>query len=88
MAREIRKDAFGDGIFEHNSYYYLCSVEDGLSETALDEYEREYGYKLTVASVDDAISANAALCDRAQAPWVRRELYVLRHIKIEFERLE
>jgi 8-oxo-dGTP pyrophosphatase MutT (NUDIX family) len=81
MTREIHRDAFCDGIFEQNSYYYLCSVEDGLSETALDEYEREYDYKLTIVSVDDAISANAALCNKAEVPWAGRELFVLRHIK-------
>jgi 8-oxo-dGTP pyrophosphatase MutT (NUDIX family) len=81
MTQEIHKDTLGDGIFEQNSYYYLCDIEDGLSETALDEYEREYGYKLTIASIDDAISANAALCDKAEIPWVRRELLIFRHIK-------
>ena len=81
MTREIHQDAFGDGIFEQNSYFYLCGVEDGLSETALDEYEQEYGYKLVIASVDDAISANAALFGNIEIPWVRRELMILRHIK-------
>ena len=81
MAREIHKDTLGDGIFEQNSYYYLCSVEDGISETLLDDYEREYGYRLVIASADDAISANAALCDKVEIPWVRRELLILRHIR-------
>lgn len=88
MTREIHRDAFGDGVFEQNSYYYLCGVEDGMSETALDDYESEYGYKLAVASVDDAISANAALCDKAEAPWIRRELFVLRQIKRDLKWLE
>jgi 8-oxo-dGTP pyrophosphatase MutT (NUDIX family) len=81
MTREIHQDAYGDGIFEQNSYYYLCGVEDGLSETALDEYEKDYGYKLAITSVDDAINANAALCGKAEIPWARRELMILRHIK-------
>lgn len=85
MTREIHRDAFGEGVFEMNSYYYLCGVEDGISETALDEYEKEYGYKLTIASVDDAISTNAELCDEREAPWVRRELFVLRQIKDELK---
>ena len=81
MTREIHRDVFGGGIFEQNSFYYLCRVEACLSETALDDYEREYGYRLAIASVDDVIAANAALIDKAEVPWVKRELIVLRHLK-------
>jgi 8-oxo-dGTP pyrophosphatase MutT (NUDIX family) len=81
MTREIRADAIGGGIFEQNSYYYLCETEETVSGINLDAYEEEYGYNLKFVTVDEAISINACLLDHVDAPWVNRELSVLRHIK-------
>jgi len=81
MTREIRADAINGGIFEQNSYYYLCETEETVSDVNLDVYEIEYGYTLQFVTIDEAISTNACLLDHVDARWVNRELSVLRHIK-------
>ena len=40
------------------SYYYICNVYDHISETSLQDYENEYGYRLHFVDVDEAIKAN------------------------------
>ncbi len=83
MMMEKRKSVFEpEYIFQMESYYYLCDVSDQLSETNLDQYEVEYGYKLQFISLDEAIVNNQnALVHQEIATWIERELCVLKDIK-------
>lgn len=83
MMMEKRKSVFEpEYIFQMESYYYLCDVSDQLSETNLDQYEVEYGYKLQFISLDEAIVNNQnALVHQETATWIERELCVLKDIK-------
>ncbi|MDO9629182.1 MAG: NUDIX domain-containing protein [Acholeplasmataceae bacterium] len=83
MMMEKRKSTFDPtNIFQMESYYYLCEVSDGISETNLDFYELEYGYKLHFVSIEEAITNNEkALIHQEQVTWIERELCVLKDIK-------
>ncbi|MBU1142039.1 MAG: NUDIX domain-containing protein [Firmicutes bacterium] len=83
MMMEKRKSVFDpEFIFQMESYYYLCEVTEELSETNLDDYEVEYGYKLHYISIDEAIRNNEnAFVHKETATWIERELCVLKDIK-------
>lgn len=83
MMKEKRKSVFDpEFIFQMESYYYVCEVSEELSETNLDDYEVEYGYKLHFISIDEAIKNNEkALIHQETATWIERELCVLKDIK-------
>lgn len=70
-----------DEIFEMISYYYLVSVEDRLSATNLDDYEKVLGYHLTEKTLEDAIFQNEqAELAFPHITWIKRELYVLKDL--------
>lgn len=83
MMKEKRKSVFdSESIFQMESYYYLCDVEDSISATNQDAYEVEYGYKLHFVTIDEAIANNEkALIHQEKATWIERELCVLKDIK-------
>jgi 8-oxo-dGTP pyrophosphatase MutT (NUDIX family) len=67
-------------LFQMNSCYYLCEVEDGFGNQNLDDYEFEYGFRPEWVTLEHAIAVNRALLDNPPPNiqrWVRRELYVL-----------
>jgi len=45
-------------IFEQESFYYTCEVEDGIVEQNLDEYESEAMFTLEYVSIEEAIALN------------------------------
>lgn len=45
-------------IFEQESFYYTCEVEDGIAEQNLDEYESEAMFTLEYVSIEEAIALN------------------------------
>lgn len=68
--------------FKMTSHYYFCKIRDGFSEQNLDGYEKDLGFKPVWLDIDDAISENRSLLDSQTSPeWLRRELFVLEHIK-------
>jgi 8-oxo-dGTP diphosphatase len=81
--KEIRNSIIeNDQAFEMDSYYYICSVESEIKKTNLDTYEMEYGYQLKIVSIDEAINQNEnCLNQMDKAPWIYRELIVLRDLK-------
>ena len=85
--REIRKSNLYEEIFDHTSYYYRVTVNDIVGETNLDDYEKEYGYKLVYVTIDDAINNNEYVLynkDTSMCPWVERELMVFKKLKEVF----
>jgi 8-oxo-dGTP pyrophosphatase MutT (NUDIX family) len=87
LVTDIRRSLFEkDLIFEMNSYYYLAEMDDTRKgETKLDTYEMEYGYQLVWVSIDEAILKNDIAFEKfnVEAPWVERELKVLKMLKEE-----
>lgn len=84
LAKEKRRSVLNpDDLFEMESYYYICEVEDKIEDTNLDAYEDHYGYQLEFVSIDEAISANtiAAASYQKEAPWINRELSVFIDLK-------
>ncbi len=67
-------------VFQMISYYYICEVDSVLEEQALDEYERDLGFKPVWTDIESAIKANKTIIETKShnAPrWTRRELFVL-----------
>jgi 8-oxo-dGTP pyrophosphatase MutT (NUDIX family) len=83
FVKEIRKSNIKDNqLFEMESYYYTCEVEDGVFETNLDAYEIEYNYQLKCVEIDQAIHQNESCLNQIEsAPWIYRELIVLKDLK-------
>jgi 8-oxo-dGTP pyrophosphatase MutT (NUDIX family) len=69
-------------VFKMTSHYYFCQVGDGFGAQKLDDYEKELGFKPVWIDIDHAISTNRALLNSDNIPeWLRREIFVLEHIK-------
>ena len=70
-------------VFRMTSYYYFCSVRDGLfSEQKLDGYERDLGFLPVWIDMDQALQANRRLLDLHCPPeWLRREIFALEYLK-------
>lgn len=88
--KEIRKSAIYDEIFDHTSYYYLVDVYDNIGETKLDDYEKEYGYNLVFATLDEAINNNQRILDNndiTMCPWVEREIIILKKLREVYDGL-
>ena len=81
-----RKGEKEDEIFEQESFYYFCDIDEAGKETAqvLEDYEREYGHKFVLVSVEDAISANEKALSLSLPPlvkgWTERDLEVLKEV--------
>ena len=55
----IQKSRFEENmIFEQENFYYLCNVENSVSEQFLDKYELDEGFILKYVSPELAISVN------------------------------
>jgi hypothetical protein len=66
-------------VFAMDSRYYLCSVAEQSREPRLESYEEALGLRADWVEIERAITVNEAIVARGgQAPWVSRELEVLR----------
>jgi len=69
-------------VFKMTSHYYFCQAEDDFGAQKLDDYERDLGFKPVWVDIEDAISNNRALLALPTSPdWLRREIFVLEHIR-------
>ena len=69
-------------VFKMTSHYYFCQASEGLGTQKLDDYERDLGFKPLWVDIEDAISNNRALLTLPTPPdWLRREIFVLEHIR-------
>ena len=58
VLRRQRSDRDEDTVFEQENYYYLCRTEDEAGTQNLDDYEKDAGFKLVYADIDEAIKTN------------------------------
>ena len=49
-----------DVIHIQQNYYYICAVEDEISEQELEDDEKESDFVLKYAPIDEAVAVNAA----------------------------
>jgi len=72
----------GFDVFKMTSHYYFCQAGDDFETQKLDDYERDLGFKPVWVDIEDAISNNRALLALPTSPdWLRREIFVLEHIR-------
>ena len=83
VLRRQRSDHSPDTVFEQENFYYVCRVEDTIAEQNLDDYEREAGFVLRYADLDEAIRVNGAFTspDGFDEIMIRREWRVLQLIR-------
>ncbi|MCR5329063.1 MAG: NUDIX domain-containing protein [Saccharofermentans sp.] len=58
VLRRQKSDRDEDTIFEQENYYYFCEAEDEAGSQNLDENEKDAGFSLVYADIDDAIRTN------------------------------
>lgn len=75
-AEERRKGEIED-IFEMVSYYYECEISYDIGEQNLDDYEKEYGYRLVFTTLQEAIKNNKEITNIENIPWVIRDTKVM-----------
>jgi 8-oxo-dGTP pyrophosphatase MutT (NUDIX family) len=70
-------------IFEQESFYYTCKLDEHkpYAPNPDDGYEAEYGYEPILVSLDCAIETNEKLVNIPEIPWTLRDLTVLQELK-------
>ena len=58
VLRRQKSDKDPNTVFEQENYYYRCEVEDKEGSQNLDEYEKDAGFMLVYADIDEAIKTN------------------------------
>lgn len=72
---ELRKsDIFENTVFEQESFYYFCDVDNSVSEQNLDLYEAESGFELRYVTIEEAIRTD----EKFDVEFLIRETGVLR----------
>ena len=86
VLRKQKSEKADDTVFEQENYYYLCETEDTQGAQDLDEYEKDAGFMLVYADIDEAIKANGIFTSDSKADeiMIDRERRVLEMIKEEF----
>ena len=86
VLRKQKSEKTDDTVFEQENYYYLCETEDTQGAQDLDEYEKDAGFMLVYADIDEAIKANGIFTSDSKADeiMIDRERRVLEMIKEEF----
>lgn len=79
LVHERRKGTIDD-LFEMDSWYYFCQVEETMYERALEDYEVEYEYQVAWMPLEDVIQKNEAVKDHEKIPWILREVMVMREL--------
>ena len=59
VLRRQKSDTTPNTVFEQENFYYLCEVENGITEQNLDDYEAEAGFVLRFVYLDEAIDTNS-----------------------------
>ena len=86
VLRKQKSEKTDDTVFEQENYYYRCETEDTQGAQDLDEYEKDAGFMLVYADIDEAIKANGIFTSDSKADeiMIDRERRVLEMIKEEF----
>lgn len=88
VLRRQKSDHDKDTVFEQENYYYLCEVRDEAGGQDLDEYEKDAGFMLVYADIDEAIKTNGEYTSGSffNEIMIGREKRVLEMIKEELPR--
>ena len=83
VLRRQKSNKSPNTIFEQENFYYLCKVENILTEQNLDEYEAEAGFVLRFVHLDEAIDTNLKYKteDYFNEIMIKRETKLLQLIK-------
>ena len=86
VLRKQKSEKSDDTVFEQENYYYLCETEDTCGAQDLDEYEKDAGFMLVYADIDEAIKTNGLFTSDSKVDeiMIDRERRVLEMIKEEF----
>ncbi|MCL1882875.1 MAG: phosphotransferase [Defluviitaleaceae bacterium] len=78
----LRKGSGQNEIFEQESFYFTCKVDehDTSTPTPDDGYEKEYDYNPIIVTLEEAINKNEQLLNIPDIPWVSRDLAVLKEL--------
>jgi len=90
-ALERKKDAFQeDTVFEMESLYYFCEVEEEKGAQHLDDYERALGFRPHWVTPEEAMEKNLLVPQEESAHnlWVKRETAVLKHLFLYLKGVE
>lgn len=80
---EVRRDIFDENTkFVAHSLHYTCEVRDELSETAMTDSEKERGFQLAWASIDEVIATNERLMTES---WQFRDVKFLKWYKEHYK---
>ena len=55
-------------------------MEETAGNRNLDDYEKEYDYRVQWMSLEEAIAGNEKVQHREAVPWVMREIEVMRQV--------
>ena len=85
VLRRQKSDHDEDTVFEQENFYYFCEVKDEAGDQDLDEYEKDAGFILVYANIDEAIKTNGEYTSECffDEVMIRREKRVLEMIKEE-----
>ncbi len=72
-----RRKGIEDDVMEMDSHYFLCEVEAEVGCRNLDEYEKEYDYRIVWMTLQEAIEKNRQVADYDNCPWVIRDTKVM-----------
>lgn len=78
-----KSDNSPNTVFEQENFYYLCKVENAITEQNLDAYEAEAGFVLRFVYLDEAIDTNSkyATEDYFNEIMIKRDTKLLQLIK-------
>lgn len=85
VLRRQKSEINEDTVFEQENYYYFCKTEDVVGSQNLDNYEKEAGFMLVYADIDEAIKVNSEYKSNTSfnEVMIKRENRVLELIKAE-----
>lgn len=85
VLRRQKSDRDENTVFEQENYYYFCKVEDIAESQQLDDYEKDAGFMLAYADIDEAIKVNGEYKSNIffNEVMIGREKRVLELIKAE-----
>lgn len=86
VLRKQKSEKADDTVFEQENYYFLCETEDTCGAQDLDEYEKDAGFMLVYADIDEAIRTNSVFKNGSKIDeiMIDRERRVLEMIEEEF----
>lgn len=74
---ERRKGDLG-GLMVMESWYYICDAQESAGCRNLDDYEKEYDYRVQWMSLEEAVAGNEKVRHMEAVPWIVRENEVMR----------